>query len=471
MKISEIKGRIKLPAMASIYYLTASVAGKAVSFVITPFITRLLDKESYGQFSLYMTVVGGASLITATVTSSSAFYKGMKDHETNKTDYLRSVLTVSVCFSMLICLLLFTFSRLLHIDKQLLLPMAAQIFCDGIIAVGMSADRYDYKYKSVFWIALISAVLPPLSTVLILKTWGGGYTVRIYALLFISLCLAAYSTLRILRGERKKDGRSVKYVIKESAPLIPNGISAALLTQADKLFITAIMGTAALAKYTVVYSLGIALQFTVTAIASALTPWIMRRLVAGEVDRISQLIAPMTVGYYALSLCLVAIAPEAMRILAPSDYAEALPAILPLALSTPFLFISTVATAGITHSGKGRYLLISSAAGAFFGVTFNYMLIDRFGFSGAGIGVFLCQGVRTAIELTLLKRVNLENVIPLRQMLVPCLIGIGGGAIMYILRQSVIPRIVALSLPALMLIYCLRRAEDLILEKGTKKVS
>lgn len=470
MKAKELIKRIKLPARASIYYLVASAIGKVVSFVITPFATRLLGEEEFGQFSLYMAILGGVSIVCSALTSSSAVYKGLKDHEGRREGYLRGVLGVNLIFSLLICLLLLAFMPFIKLKRFLLIPMTIQILCDGIIAVSMSAKRFDYKYRTVATVAVISAVLPPVMAIYILKRWGGGYVVRIYALLFVSLCLAAYSLTKIFRKRIKPERGTARYIVRSSAPLLPHSVSNALSIQADKLFITALMGAAALAKYTVVYSLGIALQFTVSAIGSALTPWIIRRLDTGEADKISDLILPMVVGYCALSLCLVAIAPEAMLILAPRDYLDALPAILPIALSTPLYFISSVATVGISHSGRGRYAVIISCVGTALCVILNYTLIGRFGFLGAGMATLICQGVTALLGVIFLGRVQLGNMISLGNIALPCLISGAVGALIYMLRESVLPRVLTLALPAVMLIYCLKRAGELVLEKGGKTV-
>ena len=470
MRIKEVAKRIKLPARASIYYLVASAVGKAVSFVITPFATRLLDKEDFGQFSLYMAILGGVSVLCSALTSSSAIYKGLKKNEKSKEEYLRSVLGVNIVFSLFICLLLLAFMPYLKLKRFLLIPMAIQILCDGIIAISMSAKRFDYKYRTVALVSVISAVLPPVMAILILQRWGGGYRVRIYCLLLVSLFLAAYSLTKLFKGGVIMRSAHIKEIIRSSSALLPHSLSSALSVQADKLFITALMGAAALAKYTVVYSLGIALQFTVSAIGAALTPWIIRRLDAGEERRISSLILPMVVGYCALSLCLVAIAPEAMLILAPRDYLEALPAILPIALSTPLYFVSTVTTVGITHSGRGRYTVIISFVSTLLCIILNYTLIRKFGFMGAGIVTLICQGVTALLGVIFLGRVRLGDMLSLKKIALPCLASWGVGVIIYSLKESVVPRIILLALPAVMLLYCLKRAGGLLLEKSSKSV-
>ena len=470
MKTKELIKRIKLPAKASIYYLMASAVGKIVSFVITPFSTRLLSKEDFGQFSLYMAILGGVSVLCSAITSSSAIYKGLKSYENSREEYLRSVLIVNVVFSAIIFMLLLVFLPYIKLKRFLLIPMMAQVLCDGIIAVLISCNRFDYKYKTVTTVAVISAVMPPTMAIFILKRWGGGFIVRIYALLFISVCLAIYSLSKLFKCGFGINKRQLGYVIKTSSTLLPHSISSAISVQADKLFITWLMGAEALAKYSVVYSLGIALQFTVVAISSAMTPWIIRRLDNGDTRTISNLVLPMIIGYCALSLLLITVSPEAMLILAPKEYSEALPAILPIALSTPFYFISTVTTVGITYSEKGRYMVIISTISTILCVILNYMLIGKYGFIGAGMVTLICQALTALLGVAFLKKARLGKIISLNKILVPCLGATNIGIAIYLMRQSIAARIIMLVLPTIMLLYCLKKASELVLEKGAKSV-
>lgn len=462
--------KIKLPAKASIYYLAASTAGKLVSFLITPFTTRLLGKEEYGQFSLYMALLGGASVICSAITSGSAVFKGLQKFDDKKKGYLKGVLWISLGFSMIICTLLFALMPLIKLKGFLFIPLSLQIICDTVVAVAMSGERFDYKYKTVATVALAVAILPPAMAIFIIRTWGGGYLVRIYSMLFVSLCAAIYSLIKLFRFSGK-ERLEVEYALHSSLQLLPHSISAALSVQADKLIISSLLGAAALAKYAVVYSLGIALQFTVGAIGSALTPWIIRRLNAGENERISELVLPMTVGYCALSLCLITASPEAMLILAPKDYLDALPALLPIALSTPIYFISTVTTVGLNYSEKGGYLIAVSLISTLINLSLNFMLIGRFGFIGAGIASLVSHTATAILGGVLLRRARLGNMLSLGRLSRTVIACAAIGVLIWKIRELVLPRFFALLIPAVMLLYCIKKAGELVIEKQRKTVS
>ena len=461
--------KIKLPARASAWYLLSSGVTKGVGFIVTPIFTRLISGEAYGKIILYMTLLGGASLICSAFNSGSAIYRGLQLSEGEQESFLRAALTLSVCVSSLISLLLFTFSPFLELKRVFYIPLSLQLLCDGIIGIMMSRARFYYKYKTVVAVNLISSVLPAIITVWALKTRDFGYPVRIYSLLFVSICIAAFSLWWILsRGKAEPGRRKIKTAFKFALPLLPHSVSSAVTSQADKIIISSVMGAGALAKYSVVYSMGSVLQFVVTAVGSALSPWIIRRLRAEEQRKISELIAPMTLGYCALSLCLVGAAPEVLRILAPEEYFDALPALLPIALSTPFYFISTVATVGIAYSGRIKESVFISLSDAVLCIILNYMLIGRLGYFGAGLSLLICQTVNASLGIALLPKEIGHRMIGIKKTAMAILLSIPVGIVISELRESLIGRGIMLIIPAFMLIYCLIKAKELVLEKGRK---
>lgn len=448
MRIKEIISRVNLPARASMGYLGASLVGKAVGFLTTPFFTRLISKEEYGALTLYMTVLGGASVICSAFSSGSAAYRGFKKYEGKIGGYLKSSLVVSLCFSLLICILLFTFMPFIGLDRVFFVPLALQILCDTAISVSLAYSRFRYKYAEVMAVGILSSVLPALASLMILTKFGCGCGVRIYSLLAISLISAVAAIIRIFRRPGRADRKMVRYNLSSSLPLLPHSLSVALSGQADKLIITSLMGAAALAKYSVAHSLGIALQFAVTALGSALGPWIIRRLDSGESGRISEILMPIFSLFCALSLGICALAPEAMGILAPIEYFDATPSIIPIALSIPLSLLSYAVTVSLVHAEKGRYTAVISIINLGLCVILNYTLIPRLGYIGAGLSLLLSQLTAVLIGVALLSRVKLSEIIPLRTAGRYFLVSCGLGLLADYLYGSLALRVLLLTIPA-----------------------
>lgn len=455
---------LKLPARASVWYLGASLSAKAVGFLITPFFTRMISGQAYGELTLYLTLLGIATVSCSAVNTGSAFYKEIKNHEEQKGSFLRSALFVSLSFSIVICLLLFTFSHFLDLRVHLFIPLSLQIICDGIVAVALSSAKYSYRYKEVAFASLLSSVLPAVITLALLKVVGGRFRIRVYALLAISICLSVWALIKIFRVKGQANKEIAGSLIKTASPLIPHSISTALSSQGDKLIITYFMGAYALAKYAVTHSLGVALQFAVGAVGSALGPWMIRRLEAKELKRISALVGLLLSGFSALSLCIIALAPEAMKILAPREYFDALPALLPIVLTTPLSLISSVITVCLVHSGKGGSTLTVSLIGASASLIFNFMLIPRLGYLGAGLAMLLSQLASVLTGLYLLLRSKLGEVIRTSQIFKTVLPTAAIGFLLFILFERLALRVLLLTVPAVMLLNAFYNIKGLIVE-------
>ena len=392
-------------------YLGASLIGKAIGLLTTPFFTRLVSEEDYGILTLYMTVLGAISVICSAFSTGGAIYRGFSRFEEKQSNFLRSALVVSLCFSLLICILFFTFWDYIGIPGVFFLPLVLQILCDSVIAISMAKARYKYRYLEVMIVGILSSAVPAILSIVILGRYGSAFGVRIYLLLFISLIIAVVQLLRILRSPGKVERKMLKYMLTAGIPLLPHTLSVALSGQADKLFVTRIMGAPSLAKYSVVHSLGIALQFVVTSLGSALGPWIIRRLDKGEKERICPVVTMLFALFSALSLGLCSVAPEAMRLLAPEKYLEALPALFPIAISTPISLVSYVTTVSLVHTGHGRYTAVISGMNLAMCVILNYTLISAFGYFGAGLALLLSQLLSALLGFMFLRLAGLSDII------------------------------------------------------------
>ena len=458
------KINVKLPARASIWYLGASASAKAIGFLLTPFFTRMISGQAYGELTVYLTLVGIGSVCSSSITSGSAIYMGIRRNEGDEGSFLRSVLLVSTLSSLTFCIVLFAFVPFLAIKRQLIIPLIVQLLCDGIIAVYTARQKYFYRYKTVAMMITASSVLPAILTLLLLKTVNGRFSVRIYSLLAISICLAIYSLINI-HGEKGQIKRELcVHHLKNAIPLIPHSLSAAISGQGDKLIITHLLGTYALAKYSVVHSLGVGLQFAVGAVGFALGPWIIRRLDNRDFREVSYLSGFLLTAFSALSLILVALAPEAMKILAPKEYLDAFPALLPIALSTPLTLLSSILTICLVHFGRGGKVALSSILAAISGILLNFTLVPKLGYLGAGLSLFISHLIDSSIGLYLLLKVIPRKIIGTAEVVKNLLLTSLVGVLIILLFNSPALRVLLLTVPALMLLNVFYNLKGLILE-------
>ena len=464
MKIRSFLSKINLPTKASAAYLGASLIGKSVGLITTPFFTRLISRDEYGNLTLYMTILGAASIICSAVSSGSAVYKGFKSFESKGGEFINSALTVSLCFSTIICLLLFALSPFLGLESWLYLPLSLQILCDSIVGFSLARARYFYKYGEVMMINLLSSALPALISVIILWRVGGGYPVRIYSILALSIIIAVWQLIRLTRIEKGISKEMTRNMIKTSLPLLPHSFSTAVSGQMDKLFITSIMGSAALASYSVAHSLGISLQFAVTALGSSIGPWLIRKLDERNYERIKEVVSTVFSLFCAIALGLCTISPEIMKILAPDAYSDAIPAITPIALSVPLGFLSYVITVSLVQAEAGKRTAVTSVISLASCFIFNYTLIPVLGYFGAGLSHLLSQIASVSIGIIFLFRCGYEKFISIKRLGIIFAASLGVALLIIPFHKFLFLRVFILIVPTVILLNSLLHSKRLITE-------
>ena len=461
--------KLRLPALASLWYVGTSLTAKAVGFLITPIFTRTMSEGEYGSFALYISTLGIASVLVSVFTHGSHFFVGLGKYRDKKSDYFASLLCVSVAFSLIICALLFAFSPIFGFKRALCLPLALQLILDSIVGIYLSSLRFSYRYRSISAVLIFEAVAAPALAILLIFSGMRGDTSRIIAQLATSTVTAAFSLRKLFPQVGRANPKLIKYAIKSSTPHIPASLSSAITNQADKLMITASLGTAALAKYSVAHSVGIGLGFAIGAMNSALTPWIVRHLDRGDEEKISAVILLIYRILAMATLFLLALSPLALGFLAPPEYSEAIFSILPIALSTLPAFLLSVSNVGLIHAEKGRFSVLISPTSAILNILLNFMLIPYFGYLGAGLALLISQSVGAVLCAYFLGKCQKSYLPRAKEIFFASLTTLIFGMLIFLSLRDLPLRILLLIVPSVSLISSGIYAKDMIFESGQKK--
>ncbi|MBO5907786.1 MAG: oligosaccharide flippase family protein [Clostridia bacterium] len=389
------KKELRLPARASLFYLLASGGAKCAGLLFTPVFTRIMPAEEYGYYTLYISILALSSVITTAAATGGVMYKGYSSFKDEKSSFTSAAIGLSIILIPPVMIALLIFKDRLGIGAGLIPLIALQLLCDGAIAAKSSEKRYSYKYFYVVVFTLASSVLSPLVALVLIKFLRGS-TARILGLLAVSIMLALPILTECVRvGFFKKE--VWRFALRYSLPQLPNAIGVAVIAQADKLIISGYMGEGALASYSVAHSIGIGLTFITSSLGSALHPWIIRKLEGDRWDIVEDMLTKLFIALSSLAVIVVALSPEALGILTPKSYSVALPAILPITLSTlPTFLLSALAIISL-HEGKSYYPSIASVVGAAVNVASNVWLVPRMSYLGAGLSLFISYTIATLL--------------------------------------------------------------------------
>jgi O-antigen/teichoic acid export membrane protein len=148
----------------------------------------------------------------------------------------------------------------------------------------------------------------------------------------------------------------------------------------------------------------------------------------------------------------MALAPEAMRILAPREYLDAYPALLPIVLTTPLSLLSSVNSICLVNEGRAKETLMISVGGTAVGLILNFMLIGKIGYLGAGVSMLASQTTTALSGLFVIFRSRLGRVIDLKKITEAVLTALTIGAVAYFLFESPALRVLLLIPPTIALL-------------------
>ena len=391
--------KIKLPAKAGVCYVLSSAFIKLAGMAATPLFTQKMSAEEYGKYALYMSWIAILSVVTTLGLTGSVVYRGMQKFKDRRDEFLSSALglsTLGLAFFIIIIIIRGSeIGAFIGLDGELLKLLALQIALDTSVAFFVARSRYLYGYRGVIAINICSAILSLGVSILLVYFVEATARMRIYALLFSTLVFAIPLLMVVIfKGKRLFCGEIWRFLLKFNLPLIPHAVSAAILANVDKVMISGVAGGAALAKYSVAHSLGVGMTFVTGGLGSALQPWIMRKIDAGEERRVASVSLKLTVLISIGALGVLALAPELFSFLAPDSYADALISVYPITLAAICGFVSAVASVEILHAERTALLSLTAIIGALVNIGANYILLPL-SYNGAAFS-FLIAGIATA---------------------------------------------------------------------------
>ena len=394
--INKISGReLKVPAKASLWYTASAALAKGAGLLFTPVFTRVMTAYEYGRYTLYITALALMSVVCTSGVTGNGMYKGLSEFGDERRGFTSSAVGLSLCSVPLVCLISFLARGALGISGWLIPLLFVQLVFDIGVAAMCTELKYSYSYGKAAVVNAVSALLAPLLSLLIMGIIKGAFA-RMLGLLFVSGAVAVPFLIRCARdGFFSRDGWL--FSLKYSLPLLPGALAASVIAQADKLTVSAIMGSEALAPYAVAHSIGVGLTFVTVSLGSALHPWIIRKLKAGAWDKVGETVSRIYVTLGALTVILTALAPEALSLLTPESYSVALPAVLPIALSTLPSFLLSVGTVVGVYDGRSYLSSVALGAGAAVNIAANLFLVPRISYIGAGLSLLLSYAVAAAV--------------------------------------------------------------------------
>lgn len=157
---------LSTPLKASMWFIFCSFLQKGVSLIVTPFFTRLLSTEEYGQYTLYNSWLGILTIIATFKVTETVFNKSMvKASDEEKEGVLKSyqllLLVLWLAFFAVYIIFHHWIDTAFGLPSRMIVVMFIEIFFTATINLWSAYQRYRYKYVLLVTITLLVSILNP----------------------------------------------------------------------------------------------------------------------------------------------------------------------------------------------------------------------------------------------------------------------------------------------------------------------
>lgn len=414
-KLIEKYNRIALPAKASIWFVICSIIQKGIALITVPLFTRILTQEEYGTVSLYTSWMTIVTIFATLELPTGVFNKAMIKYEDDRDGYTSSSLVLSSLITLSLFIVYFLakdfWNVFFGLNTQIMIMMFVEIFFTSAMSFWSIRQRFEYKYRAVVIVTLLSNFLATLCSLsLVILFPKNRAEMRILGLVLVhALIYAVVFNILLLRGKKGVVPSYWKYSVIYNIPLVPHYLSQQVLNQSDRIMISNICGLSDAAVYSLAYQIAVVMKIVTNAIHASFVPWTFQNIKKGTVKQIGKRAIQIEILIGLICLGFSLFAPEFIMIMGGSEYYKAVYIVPPVAMSVLFITIYTFFANIEFYFEKTKYVMIASCISALMNIILNAVFIPIFGFVAAGYTTLVCYIAYSIIHYLFMKKICKEN--------------------------------------------------------------
>lgn len=417
---------LSVTAKAAMVYTLAGLATRGLSIITVPIFTRIMTTAEIGVINIYHSWSSMLATVITLALTSGGFLVAMKEYESERKEYMSSVLTITALMSILVLLIYLLnmdfWNGILGLPTPLVLLMIMGFLVEPARDFFLSAQRYELKYKTAVKISLGTAVGATLSSVVFVLL-ARHYEmkqiahIRLFANYAVVYTIAGILFLNIFAKGRTFYNREYwLFSLKLSIPLIGNSFAAQVLNVSDRTMIGKMVGESEVGIYGTLSNVSALSLIVWYSINSSFIPYLFENMdnTRGR-KQVRDSANYMLMLYAAIALTMTVVAPEIVGILAPKEYYEAVYLMPPIAAGIFLTAMSNMHSNVLLFYKKTQYIMISSIVAAVLNVVLNFIMIPRYGYQAAAYTTLFSYVILALIQVvvgTLTERTQRGEFVP-----------------------------------------------------------
>ena len=281
-------------------------------------------------------------------------------------------------------------------------------------------QRYEYKYRIAFFIAVGSALLAQIVSIAAVVTFRGQEGVnlahiRLWSAGIVNIAVGAALFVYILvQGRTFVDLHLWRLTLPVAIPLIPHYLSSVILSSTDKIMISSMIDKSTAGIYSLAATLSSIGVLFWRALSVTFSPFINTKLERREFSTIGKTIQPLLVTAGLTCVLGALAAPEIIRILATKEYLKGV-YVVPAIVSGIYLHSMYDIFSAVSFFHKKSFrIMIASITAAIVNLVLNYFCIKAYGFIAAGYTTLIANLVLTVMHYFNMRHIEKEKIYDLK---------------------------------------------------------
>ncbi len=415
--MSQIKSSFNIQALKSgSSYMLSNIIISSISLITAPIFTRLLSTADYGiasNFAAWLNI--GLVIIGLGLPYSIGNAKVDFPNELNK--YLASIQTLGTVMAITVLLIVLQFkekvANFMEIDKSLVLIIFIYMLVYPSVIYAQERYKFTLQYKQNILISIVNTFGSILfCLLLIIYVYDKEkYTGRIIGLILPMFLMGIFFYIKTLKDGWAKDIRKYWiFALKIGVPMIPHSLAMVVLTQMDRIMITRICGNSDAGLYSFGFSYAILLALFSNAILQAFQPWLYTKYKENDFISIKKSNNLIAVAMCLITFLLIAIAPEALKVLGSKNFWAAKWVVLPVSIGSLFQYIYNTYTSIELYHKKTLVIAIGTVLAALLNYFLNFTFIPIFGYIAAAYATCISYFALAFFHLYICRYITKKNI-------------------------------------------------------------
>ena len=411
---------LSAPVKATFWYAFGNIVQNGIVLLTTPIFTRLLTTQEYGVFTVYMSWYQIIAVFATLNLSAGVYNNGLLKYESRRDEFTSSMQGLSTTITLFLFIVYLSginfWSKVFELSPLMMSAMFVELLFVPAYLFWSAKERFSYRFRGLIVATMIIALGSPVVGIIAILTTSHKAEARVLSHVMIEVCVGLALYIYNMRcGQKFFDKEIWKFALGFNLPLIPHYLSHIVLSQADRIMISRMVGTGEAAIYGVAYTVSMMMILLTNAINSSFIPYIYKELKNKEYQGIKKTANSLLFFVGTGCILVMTFAPEIIKIFAAKEYSDAIWVMPPIVISVYFIFLYFLYAVIEFFYENTRFVTIASCTGAIFNIVLNYLFIHKYGYYAAGYTTLACYIILALVHYLFYKKVVQKEKLPIKE--------------------------------------------------------